>query len=350
MSYSFEERVFMVQNFNKTNSITLVQRAWRTHYVCSQAPSYSVIMSTVKRFQETGSVESIWSNHEEQQNEKEEIKEQLKEMYKENPSLSIRQASKQIRASVGYTHNIVRNDLGLKPYKIQEVNEIKDPDFIKRIKFCEWYLDLPNSEQQLVIFSDESYFSLNQTNNKQNDRMWLPSKPNTFIEKVHFADKLHIWCAISSTKVYGPYYFENNVNSDNYLEMLQNFFIPLHKKVKNHRNYYFQQDGASSHTASKIQNYLKQQFGEKFIEKEFWPPRSPDLNPCDFYLWGHLKSKVYTPSPSNIDELKQNIEREIKNISKETLLKVFMNLAKRCESVITNQGSHIEPSFQIEQQ
>ena len=29
-----------------------------------------------------------------------------------------------------------------------------------------------------------------------------------------------------------------------------------------------------------------------------WPPRSPDLNPLDFYLWGHLKALVYaTPVP-----------------------------------------------------
>ncbi|KAJ8962740.1 hypothetical protein NQ318_001138, partial [Aromia moschata] len=24
-----------------------------------------------------------------------------------------------------------------------------------------------------------------------------------------------------------------------------------------------------------------------------WPPRSPDLNPCDFFIWGDLKQKVY---------------------------------------------------------
>ena len=24
-----------------------------------------------------------------------------------------------------------------------------------------------------------------------------------------------------------------------------------------------------------------------------WPARSPDLNPLDFWLWGHLKAMVY---------------------------------------------------------
>ena len=24
-----------------------------------------------------------------------------------------------------------------------------------------------------------------------------------------------------------------------------------------------------------------------------WPPRSPDLTPLDYYLWGHMKTLVY---------------------------------------------------------
>ncbi|EFN60466.1 hypothetical protein EAG_00004, partial [Camponotus floridanus] len=24
-----------------------------------------------------------------------------------------------------------------------------------------------------------------------------------------------------------------------------------------------------------------------------WPPRSPDYNPCDFFLWGALKERIY---------------------------------------------------------
>ena len=46
-----------------------------------------------------------------------------------------------------------------------------------------------------------------------------------------------------------------------------------------------------------------------------WPPRSPDLNPCDFYLWSHLKSMAYNPLPKTLDDLKANIEGEIENIS-----------------------------------
>jgi len=103
-----------------------------------------------------------------------------------------------------------------------------------------------------------------------------------------------------------------------------------------------QQEVAPSHTAKKVQNYLRSKFGEKFIDKKRWPPRSPDLNPCDFYLWGYLKSKVYNPLPNSLEELKMNIEREIKIISKEELKRVFLNFEKRCYFLIQAKGGHIE--------
>ena len=33
-----------------------------------------------------------------------------------------------------------------------------------------------------------------------------------------------------------------------------------------------------------VQNWLKGKFLDKFIDKNKWPPRSPDLNPCDHTL------------------------------------------------------------------
>ena len=132
------------------------------------------------------------------------------------------------------------------------------------------------------------------------------------------------------------------VNQDNYREMLQSFFWPEILRVSNYKKLYFQQDGARPHTANSVQNWLRSKFGERFMTKELWPPRSPDLNPCDFYLWGYLKSVVYNPLSRTLDDLKANIEREIKNIRRETLKKIFLNFEKRCKLIIEAEGGHIE--------
>jgi hypothetical protein len=38
-----------------------------------------------------------------------------------------------------------------------------------------------------------------------------------------------------------------------------------------------------------------------------WSPRSPDFNPLDFYLWGHLKSLVYAVPVDNEEALHHRI-------------------------------------------
>ncbi len=73
-----------------------------------------------------------------------------------------------------------------------------------------------------------------------------------------------------------------------------------------------------------------------------WPPRSPDLNPCDFYLRGYLRSKIYSPKTKNIDDLKVNIKREKRSIKPEVLISTFQNLEKKLKKVIDDNGRHIE--------
>ena len=73
-----------------------------------------------------------------------------------------------------------------------------------------------------------------------------------------------------------------------------------------------------------------------------WPPRSPDLNPCDFFLWGYLKDKIYGQMPKTFDDLKYLISQEIKSINSITLSKVFENMTKRCKAVLEKAGRHIE--------
>jgi hypothetical protein len=57
---------------------------------------------------------------------------------------------------------------------------------------------------------------------------------------------------------------------------------------------YFMQESTSPHTAKETIQALRGVFGELngediIISKGLWPSRSPDLNPCDFYLLGQLE-------------------------------------------------------------
>jgi hypothetical protein len=54
-----------------------------------------------------------------------------------------------------------------------------------------------------------------------------------------------------------------------------------------------------------------------------WPARSPDLNACDFFLWGYLKNKVYEKKPRTTEDLKRNIREEVATISPTMLQRVM---------------------------
>ena len=63
-----------------------------------------------------------------------------------------------------------------------------------------------------------------------------------------------------------------------------------------------------------------------------WPARSPDLNPCDYFLWGHLKSKVYyIKSPQSFKQLKHAIRQEVSVISQEMTRRVVENFPERLQ-------------------
>ena len=73
-------------------------------------------------------------------------------------------------------------------------------------------------------------------------------------------------------------------------------------------NVWFQQDEATSHTSRCSIGILKEMFPNHFISLRGdigWPARSPDLNPAIFFLWGYLKSKVFSYRPRSLEELKR---------------------------------------------
>ena len=83
-------------------------------------------------------------------------------------------------------------------------------------------------------------------------------------------------------------------------------------------NMWFQQDGATSHTAHVTIDLLKSKFDERVISRNGpvdWPPRSCDLTPLDFYLWGYVKLLVYASKTTTLEKLRANIKREIAAVS-----------------------------------
>lgn len=83
------------------------------------------------------------------------------------------------------------------------------------------------------------------------------------------------------------------------------------------------QNGAMPHRTSDVMDYLYENFPGRVIglgyNKRYgcgidWLPYSPDLNPCDSYLWGELKDCVYRTAPEDLADLKLSFTEQIKKM------------------------------------
>ena len=71
-------------------------------------------------------------------------------------------------------------------------------------------------------------------------------------------------------------------------------------------NIWFQQDGATCHTAEATFDVLRPVFEDRIINRRsnvVWPPRSCNLTLLDYYLWGAVEDKCYADKPETIEVL-----------------------------------------------
>ncbi|GFU75578.1 uncharacterized protein TNCV_2862931 [Trichonephila clavipes] len=231
-----------------------------------------------------------------------------------------------------------------------------------RRRFVEWVQNeiavVPDFHKR-ILFSDEAHFWLNGYVNKQNCRIWSEANPQVYVETPLHPEKLTVWCALWAGGIIGPYIFKNDeghnvtVNGDRYRAMITNFFIP---ELNNHdvQELWFQQDGATCHTARATIDLLSDTLGDRLISRfgpVNWPPISCDLTPLDYFLWGYVKSLVYADKPQTLDHLEDNIRRVIADIRPQMLEKVIENWTSRLDYIRASRGSPMpEIIFKMRQQ
>jgi len=133
--------------------------------------------------------------------------------------------------------------------------------------------------------------------------------------------------------------------------MLDSFFLPqLRRRRCSLHAQWFQQDGARPHTTPEVLEFLHSKFQHRIVSNRFpqqfhcgfsWPTRSPDLNTCDYFLWGYLKD-LFSSAPRTLPELKEMIKESCAQVTRGMLTRVVQNFLLRLQAVRESQGSHIE--------
>ena len=107
-------------------------------------------------------------------------------------------------------------------------------------------------------------------------------------------------------------------------------------------------DGAPPRFSRAVRQFLNQRFANKWIgrgDPVAWPARSPDFNPLDFHLWGHLKSIVlHATSIENAEILRDRIEQRFRQFREipGMIERVTRSMTRLVQACLQMQGGHFE--------
>lgn len=353
VSYTIEQRVQIIK-FYYQNKCSVVQtlRSLRPFFGRRSGPSKSTLQRLVSKFETTGSVNDQLTPVRQRNARSVENIAAVRESVQDNPRQSIPRRAQELGLSQSSTWRILRRDLGLHPYKIQLTQELKINDHRQRRLFADWVSERleedPNFGRK-IVFSDKAHFWMNGFVNKQNCRIWNNTNPHEVQQVTMHPQKVTVWCGFWAGGIIGPYFFENDVgeaitvNGERYRTMITDFFFPKMNDM-DVDDMWFQQDGATCHTSNATIAILNGKFEGMVISRRGdvnWPPRSCDLTPLDFFLWGFLKSQVYANKPKSTDDLKVNITQAIAQIQSDLCGRVIENWTTRIRATVRSRGGHL---------
>ncbi|PNF41812.1 hypothetical protein B7P43_G02048 [Cryptotermes secundus] len=140
-------------------------------------------------------------------------------------------------------------------------------------------------------------------------------------------------------------------------EMAVNVLLPFqcsaHSKEITEKNRHVNKAfcGVPPHWNINVRRYLNNELrhrwvgrvGEDDVALFTWPPRPPDLTPCDFFLWGYIKDRVYVPPlPRTLVELRERIDAVVMTIDRMMLQNVWNELDYGLDVCRVTQEAHIE--------
>ena len=261
----------------------------------------------------------------------------------EHPNSSVRVISCGLTLPRSTVYDILTKNLGLRKFKSKWIpHMLTDEQKSRRISLSRDLLSILSgmSERKLcsVITADESWFHLT----TDRDGRWA-ERPEDVPPRVKgdFPRKVMVfvaWCP------YGPKLvvplppntsFNSTFVSDVLVERFKEAAI-FGKKRGSLEGLVLHWDNARPH----VSNVTTGLFGASGVTTLPHPPYSPDVAPCDFYLFGYLKHLLAGQSFDNADDLVQAIWKIMEQIPKSVYVSVYTEWMTRLQRVIDLEGEY----------
>ena len=173
--FSKEQKIWIIQKYNKLGSIASVRRQFRNEFLKDsplKVPKDPAFFRVVRKFNKSGSVTPGKSTGKPATKVTEENSVRVMDKIKEDNSQSIRQIVRELNLSFTTVWRIMRKKLQLFPYKAKSVVPLTAEHKAARVRFCQWLLEQDVDFCQSVIWSAEKMWEEKTRPNKQNERYW----------------------------------------------------------------------------------------------------------------------------------------------------------------------------------
>lgn len=329
------------------------QREYARRYPDRRIPNVRVFSGTYRRLRETGSINRRLADAGRPGVIPPEDDEEVLEFFRRHPTTSIRAAARRLGLSQWKVWFIVHT-ARLYPFHYTPVHAIEEGDPARRMDFCRFMINMDLEDRNClnkILWTDESKFDRDGITNYHNTHYWAPKNMNPRKKKEGAHQRrfsLNVWMGVVDNQLIGPHFFPQNLNGDAYNFFLRNYLEPLLEDVPlgTRMQMIYQHDGCPAHFYRNVRQWMDERYPHRWIGRGGpipWPARSPDLTPCDFYLWGHMKELVYSTPVNTVEELTERIIAAAQQIRETLTPRVTKTeVRKRLRACLRNRGLQFE--------
>ncbi|UYV80226.1 hypothetical protein LAZ67_18002085, partial [Cordylochernes scorpioides] len=261
---------------------------------------------------------------------------EVEKMILANRRITIREVAEDLNISIGSCHSIFINDLGMRRVAAKFVPKLLNCDQKQhRMNIANEMLDSVRDDPNLlqrVITGDEAWVYGYDVETKAQSSQWkLPHEPRPK-KRAKFGRM-------------GVVHHEflpqgRTLNKEYYLQVMRNLREAIRQKrpvLWKNKNWLLHHNNAPAHTSLHVGDFLAKNNTLMMPQ----PPYSPDLAPCDFFLFPKLKRPMKGRRYATLDEIK-GAKEELKKIFKNDFLKCFEDWKNRWHKCIISHGDYFE--------
>lgn len=266
----------------------------------------------------------------------------------ENRRVTIGLLARGYQMSRSTMHALVSEQLGLAKKSARWIPKmLSEEQRMERVRCSAAFLELAGDPRDkfldMIVTMDESAVSLHTPETKKQSKQWITKgQPGPLKAKVQASRDKQMIMAFFDNK--GMIFYclvpkDKTVNGAFVIDVLKRFLKAFRRKRPEmaSNQWFLHWDNAPVHTARNVQAFLE----EKHINVLEHPPYSPDLAPADYFLFPRMKSDLAGLHMTR-DTFKIELERVLRNISKDDFATAFQRWIHRHKKCIQIDGTYVE--------